>query len=296
MVKRSAPRFSIVIPCFNEERYIEPTLQSLKDQLFKGSFEIIVVDNNCTDNTVAIARKYGAKIVTENQRGVCWARQAGTEAASGEIVISTDADTLLSREWLQNIDQSFKKDKNCVAVAGPCTYIDGPWWGQKYSKLLFAFVSMAYPLFGAPFYVTATNIAFKKSAWNGYHTAMTQGGDELALLHDLKHKGKVVFDNNNPVFTSGRRLNEGLFHSLFVSLLVYYLLAYHLNRLFKRTIIGMAPAYRAPVVKRSRKVWAYSTSLLIILAAFIHLPGRDTLVKQSYESLSQVIRVAKHVL
>lgn len=282
------PRFSVVIPCYNEERFITKTLLSLKHQTFSGNYEIIVVDNNCSDETVNIARKFSAVIVTENNPGVCWARQAGTEMAKGEIIVSTDADTVHSSDWLESIDQSFKRHSDCVAVAGPCTYLDGPWWGKKYTKLLFGSVSIVDKLIGFPFYVTATNIAFKKSAWTGYHTSMTQGGDELALLHDLKSEGKVVFNNSNPVFTSGRRLNKGLLYNIFVSFLLYYLMAYYVNKLFKRRVIGTAPAYRTFKPANKYRVLAYESAIAAIALIFIHLPGHDTLLQQAFETLKKV--------
>lgn len=287
---REKPRFSVVIPCYNEARFIERTLQSLKQQTFNGAYEIIIVDNNCTDNTVEIAKKYHVRVVTENHPGVCWARQAGTAAARGEIVVSTDADTTFRKTWLETIDQAFRR-KDYIAVAGPCIYSDGPWWGKQYPKFLFGTVNLISYLIGRPFYITATNVAFKKSAWDGYHTTLTQGGDELGLLHDLRRKGKVVFNNANPVYTSGRRLYRGLFYNFFMTFLVYYMLAYYLNRLFGRQVMGTAPKIRVipHVTNRWGAMYRWTAAILII--GVIHLPGRDTLLEQSYETATTAIRV-----
>lgn len=245
MKKTSAtPRFSVVIPCYNEEHYIGDTLASLQQQVFDGTFEVIVVNNNCSDGSAKIAKELGARIVYEKRAGVCWARQAGTAAARGEIVISTDADTIFTPQWLQTIDETFKQHSDYVAVAGPCTYRSGPWWGRTYPKLLFRAVDGYCRLFGRPFYITATNIAFKKSFWQGYDVNTPQGGDELSLLRQLRKQGKVAFVRSNPVYTSARRLKRGLLYNLFVTLIFYYLCGYYLDRIFRRTIIGPAPAYR----------------------------------------------------
>jgi glycosyltransferase involved in cell wall biosynthesis len=64
MKHKRSYRFSVVIPCYNEADYIEATLKSLREQSTNASYEIIVVDNNCTDETVAISKRYGAKIVS----------------------------------------------------------------------------------------------------------------------------------------------------------------------------------------------------------------------------------------
>ena len=239
------PRFSIVIPAYNEETYIGNTLDSLQKQDFAGTFETIVVDNNCTDRTTEIVKSYKkVTLIAEKRPGVCWARQAGTEAARGEIIISTDADTTFSSDWLTNIDRQFRKSDKIVAVCGGCQFVNAPWWGRIYPKLLFGAVYGFSLLFKKPFYITATNTAFKKSAWDGYDMEQTQGGDELGLLHKLRNRGEVKFTNKYVVYTSSRRLEHGLWYNLFVTCLYYYLTAYYVNRLFNRRIIGTAPAYR----------------------------------------------------
>jgi glycosyltransferase involved in cell wall biosynthesis len=263
-----APRFSIVIPCYNEARYIADTVNSLRGQAWAGSYEIIVVDNNCTDDTAEIARELGARVVREDHPGVCWARQTGTEVSTGEIVISADADTTYAPDWLTKIDQSFGADERIVAVTGPCRYVGRPLWGRVYARVLFGGVSLVYRMTGRIVYVTATNIAFQKKHWPGYDVNLTQGGDELNLLRDLSARGRVVYDHTNPTYTSSRRLTRGVLYSFFVTLLVYYLLAYLLNRLFKRPVIGTAPAYRNDRSPLSRRL---QTASLVVLSGFLLL-------------------------
>lgn len=244
-MKTTQPKYSIVIPAFNEADYLDKTLKSLKKLNTKIPYEVIVVDNNSTDATPSIAKKHGAILAEELDAGVCYARQRGTELAKGKYVISTDADTTFNTDWLDNIDAVFKANPKFVAVAGPCRYSDGPSWGMAYPYVLFGLVSFVRKITGRVMYVTATNIAFKKSAWAGYNTNLSQGGDELYLLSTLKKKGKVYFNNANPVSTSGRRLKRGLVYNLFVTFLFYYVMEYNLTRVFNRPVIGSAPIIRA---------------------------------------------------
>lgn len=264
-MKQTALRFSVVIPCYNEARYLAATLESLQAQDFAGNYEIIVVDNNCTDDTAAIARAHGVRVVREKHCGVCWARQKGAEAARGEIVVSTDADTTFAPGWLAKIDKAFRKGDSVVAVAGPCRFADGPLWGKAYPRLLFGLVYAGYLATSRPYYITATNTAFKKKYWRGYDTSLTQGGDELDLLRNLRRQGKVVFLPANVTCTSGRRLSRGLFYNFFVTFLVYYLLAYGLNRLFKRQILGSAPAFRDSEIAALRHLQTVGLDAVILL-------------------------------
>jgi len=244
----SHPRFSVVIPAYNEADFLSSCLDSLLAQDFRDPYEIIVVDNNSTDATADVARSRGVTVVHEPKPGVCSARQCGTTAAKGEIVVSTDADTTFGRDWLSRIDRAFRDDPARVAVAGPCRFADPPWWGRVYTAVLFTVVSIVARLTGRILYVTATNIAFRKSEWPGYDTEATQGGDELGLLRELRSRGSVAFVLSNPTFTSSRRLHRGLAYNVVVTCLYYYVLGYALNRLTGRRVVGMAPAFRATEV------------------------------------------------
>jgi glycosyltransferase involved in cell wall biosynthesis len=241
-----------VIPAYNEAEFIGSCLDSLQDQDFDGPYEVIVVDNNCTDGTAELARSRGVTVVQEPRAGVCPARQSGTTAASGEIVISTDADTVFSRDWLSRIDQAFRDDPRRVAVAGPCRFVDPPWWGRVYTFVLFGIVSLVARITGRILYVTATNIAFRKSEWTGYDVEATQGGDEVGLLRSLRSRGPVGFVRTNPTFTSSRRLQRGLAYNILVTCLYYYLLGYALNRLAGRQVVGMAPAFRTRACRHGK--------------------------------------------
>jgi glycosyltransferase involved in cell wall biosynthesis len=245
------PRFSIVIPALNEESYLGECLTSLAEQDFPGTFEVIVVDNNSSDGTAAVARAAGATVVFEPEPGVCQARQRGTELAAGEVIVSADADTIYAPDWLSNIERWFVDNPETIAVGGPCYFHDGPFWGLRLQKMLFGVVGLVQRCRGPVLYVTATNFAFRKDAWTGYDTRLAQGGDELDLLRRLRKRGRVAFNPANPVATSARRMEEGLLYNLTVSFFYYYILGYALNRAFGRPILGMAPPFRRSIKTKS---------------------------------------------
>jgi len=249
-------RFSIIVPAYNEGAYLGRALYSLQRQDYDGNYEIIVVDNNSTDNTAAVAARYGVRVVREPLQGVCAARQRGVDHARGEIIISTDADTTQPRDWLRTIDAGFAASEQVIAVAGPCRYENPSWWAKAYPTLLFGLVAVIYVLTGFVFYISATNIAVRRRAFPGYNPKLTQGGDELDLLRRLRRRGQVKWERHNVVITSARRLERGLLYNFFVTFVIYYLLAYMLNRLSRRQRFGMAPAFRQERLRPVAPVWA----------------------------------------
>ncbi|SDS95673.1 Glycosyl transferase family 2 [Friedmanniella luteola] len=240
----SAPRFSVVVPALDEAAHLGRTLRSLLGQQVDQPVEIIVVDNGSTDGTADVARAHGVRVLHEPRRGVCAARQRGAEAARGAIIVSTDADTVHPSGWLRTIDATFTARPDAVAVAGPCRYDDGPAWTRRYPALLFGLVATVAEATGRVTYVSATNLAVRRSAFPGYDLEQTQGGDELDLLRRLRPQGAVLWDRSNTVTTSARRLQRGALHGFVVSLLGRYLLTYAVNRLVRRRVLGTAPAVR----------------------------------------------------
>jgi len=95
---------SVIIPAYNEEKYIERTLQSLEKQTFK-EFETIVVCNGCTDGTEEIAKKHGCRVINVDERNVSKARNEGVKASKNKKLVFLDADTRISEDMLEKISQ-----------------------------------------------------------------------------------------------------------------------------------------------------------------------------------------------
>jgi glycosyltransferase involved in cell wall biosynthesis len=168
----------VVIPAYNEADYLPAALRSLRAQDFPGAVEVIVVDNGSTDGTADLARRLGARVVEEHGPGVSAARQRGTRAARGEIVVSTDADTVHPPDWLSRLDARFTADLATVAVADPCRYADPPWWAAVVPPLWFAGLAVLHDRLGHVGYITATNVAFRRAGFPGDDVRLTQGGHE----------------------------------------------------------------------------------------------------------------------
>lgn len=265
-------RFSVVVPAYNEADYLGASLRSLQRQDFGGRYEIIVVDNGSSDRTVTVAEAAGVLVLHEPQPGVCAARQCGVESARGEYVVSTDADTVHPIDWLSRIDAQFRSHPEAVAVAGPCRYLDPPWWAGVFPPVWFRAIATVHSLTGRVTYLTATNVAYARAGFPGYDITLTQGGDEVDLLRRIRRMGRIHWDRHNSVDTSSRRMDQGLPHTLIVSYGYYYLFSHLVNRITGHRVIGVAPAIRTndrPAVARRRRRWHLSAvTVLVGLAMF----------------------------
>ena len=127
-------RLSIVIPAFNEERMIERCLRSVTDALAAESApgvtsEIIVADNNSTDNTAALAKQAGAQVVFEPINQIGRARNTGAAVATGEWLLFLDADSTLSPELLSDILDVI--NSGAYVGCGSTLSMPGlPWWAH----------------------------------------------------------------------------------------------------------------------------------------------------------------------
>jgi glycosyltransferase involved in cell wall biosynthesis len=210
---------SVVIPAYNEERCLGRCLQALRAQSYSASrFEIIVVDNGSTDATARIARGFGAQVVGEPVKGIAMARQTGFEAARGEVIISTDADTVAPPFWLTRIAGHFARDLELGAVYGPVYWSDG----RPYERLI-----MQYPVTWALMLSNrmrctlwvGSNFAVRTEAFwqvQGFEDfdGQTLMGEDIYLSLRLSRMTRIIFDPDLVVFASARRTREGYLNFL----------------------------------------------------------------------------------
>lgn len=118
---KSNPKVSIVIPCYNSEKTLKQCLNSVLNQSYKN-YEIILVDNNSTDKTKKIIFKFKEKnkrikYLFEKKIARGAARNFGEKNAKGEIILMTDSDCIVPKNWIQEMIKPIVEE-NTVAVQG----------------------------------------------------------------------------------------------------------------------------------------------------------------------------------
>lgn len=193
-------------------------LQALTEQDYKGKYEIIVVDNNSTDLTPKIASIYGARVIKEKRQGVAFARQSGSLASKGEIIFSTDSDTIVPQNWISQMVAKIVSSPEIVAVGGSCDLIGANTPLKLLTKSLVPLTFLFDKILDYPGTLQGWNSAFRKSAFmqiGGYSTTLAPGeiGEDRDLGKRLRKVGKVKIFFGIKVKTSARRF-VGLLRTL----------------------------------------------------------------------------------
>lgn len=107
------PKYSIIIPVYNVEKYIKKCLDSIFNQTYKD-FEVIVVNDGTKDNSMDIVKKYDTKIINQKNQGLSAARNTGVEYAKGEYILFIDSDDYIQRDLLKKINESTKNNPDII--------------------------------------------------------------------------------------------------------------------------------------------------------------------------------------
>ncbi len=138
---------SVIICTYNRAKYIGNLLESIaKNDIDKSEYEIILVDNNCTDETHAICNAFSQShpditfsYVLEPEQGLSAARNKGIREAKGDILVYIDDDALVDTDYLRIYAEHFANNPKTMAAGGPYEPLyetSAPIWMTSYTKAL----------------------------------------------------------------------------------------------------------------------------------------------------------------
>ena len=179
------PRFSIIIPAYNEARLLPRLLNSIKIAAAaygRDDVEIIVADNFSTDDTPSIAASMGCKVATIRKRRIAAARNGGAKVATGEIFCFIDADSAVHPNTFREIDKAMRKDRYVAGATGVFL--------ERWSIGLIATYLMMLPLLWLTGMDTGVVFCRRKDfhGIGGYNEELFFAED-VAFLYSLKRRG-----------------------------------------------------------------------------------------------------------
>lgn len=197
---------SVLICTYNRAKYIGPLLESVaKNDLAKSEYEIVLVDNNCTDNTREICEAFAKahkdvnfRYVTEPEQGLSAARNKGIKEAKGEVIVYIDDDALVDTWYLRTYAEWFAMHPETMACGGPIEPLyetEEPSWMTPYTKaLLTAWMNYGDKVREYPKgrYPGGGNAAYRKEVFDKvglFNTALGRKGGNL-----MGSEEKDIFD------------------------------------------------------------------------------------------------------
>lgn len=192
------PSVSIVIPAWNEEGQLALCLDLIARQTVKP-FEVIVVDNNSSDGTVAIASRYPfVTVLGEQRQGLVFARDRGFNAAKGEIIGRLDCDSRIAPDWVEQVQRIFN-DTSVDAVSGQVGYHNVCLSGvvDAIDRYIRGYMTRRMGALGEQF-LYGSNMAIRRRSWHAVRSQVChkqQLHEDIDLAAHLAHaKAKVIFD------------------------------------------------------------------------------------------------------
>ena len=189
-------KISFVIPAYNEEACIADCFHSIEAELRTGNFdaEVIIVNNASTDKTRSIAEQFTQfQIVDEPKKGLVFARKAGFDATTGDLIANIDADTRLPKGWLSFVMQTFENDPELVALSGPFIYTDLSTFNRILVKLFYglgySIHSIGNTLFAKGAMLQGGNFIVRRDALieiGGYDTSIVFYGEDTDIARRIR--------------------------------------------------------------------------------------------------------------
>jgi glycosyltransferase involved in cell wall biosynthesis len=211
MIQSKRLLVSVVIPVYNEAARLAACLEAISRQTVRP-YEVIVVDNNSTDDTAAVAGRFGfVTLLSESRQGVVHARDRGFNHAGGDIIARMDADTVLPPDWIARVRDIFRTG-DVSAVSGAPHYYDFPLARLADSIDMALRARLAVKLKDTNF-LWGANMAVKRSDWLKVRGSLCRRNnmhEDFDLGIHLQETGlKVIYDESLLAGVSSRRIDSG---------------------------------------------------------------------------------------
>ncbi|WP_121357603.1 glycosyltransferase [Flavisolibacter nicotianae] len=225
-MENATPKVSVLVPAYNEEKYILKTLEALQQQDYTNC-EVLIINNASTDRTAEVVRSFiyrnhltfKFRLLNEGRQGTQFARECGRKNATGVIIAQLDADCLPSPNWISN-GVKLLQQKGIAAVAGPYDYFDGKFLVRTltyFSQLLVLQpLNTIVQVFRKGGVVIGGNVFIHAAILEragGYNTALCFYGDDVDIALKVSRYGHILFTRKITVKSSSRRYNaKGFFN------------------------------------------------------------------------------------
>ncbi|WKK74871.1 glycosyltransferase [Marivirga salinae] len=205
---------SVIVCTYNRQEYLPECLNHLAEQSAeKADYEVLIIDNNSTDNTATIAHEFinsnpdlNAHYFCEMNQGLTFGRNRGIKEAKGEVLSFIDDDAFVEYNFIKEIKSYFDENQDVSAIGGkisPVYEAEEPKWMSKYLLTLVAALDMGNSpkKFKGTKFPIGANMAFRSTVFKKYGLFNTdlgrrgdvlEGGEEKELFLRLKKHKEII--------------------------------------------------------------------------------------------------------
>ena len=197
-------RFSVIVPVYNVEKYIEKCLNSILNQTYKD-FEIIIVNDGSPDNSQSIVDKYVKnypeiiKSYIKENGGLSDARNFGVKKANGDYLVFVDSDDYINSELLEKLNEEIEKYPDIDIVGYDFNIIDNDYnyvetINKPYFSNLNGEVAIQKLILGKKYFEPAWGFIYRLSFWKENHFEYPKGKlhEDLGLTLEVILKAQKV--------------------------------------------------------------------------------------------------------
>ncbi len=232
------PEISVAVCTYNRADILPKCLESLADQTADSElFEVLIIDNNSTDDTKKIALDFCEKhnnfrYIFEEKQGLSHARNRAINEAKGIYIAYIDDDAIADKEWVEKISSVIQNNKDIAAFGGkilPWYNTEKPkWFKDEFGLHSWGDKHLQLSLQNYPFGLSGSNMIFKKDIlekYNGFSAEYGMTGNKIAFGEESLLFNKMLKNKENIQY--------------FPEIFVYHLVSdksYSLKEAFKRSI------------------------------------------------------------
>lgn len=206
---------SVVIPAHNEAAVLSACLKALAHQKTQHDIEVIVVNNASTDQTETVARSWQNRlnlhIIHEPVKGRGCARRSGFAATKTDIILSTDADSIVPSNWVEKLVSTLLKNPETVAVSGSSYITDGTRLTNWTMRVGMPLSLRLYRLLIGHYMLTGANFAIRRRTYEAAGGFDADQGmlDDVDLAFRVSRIGQILYLKEPKVLTEGDIFKHG---------------------------------------------------------------------------------------
>ncbi len=215
-------RLSVIICTYNRADFLKRALESIAAQTInKDKFELLIINNNSTDNTENIVKDFiennpeiNTRYFVEKNTGLSYARNRGIKESGGDILIFLDDDAIASKNYLSEVMYFFETTSSAAAMGGKVVPVyegDKPSWMSKFIELLVSKLDLGdkNKIFKGGKYPIGANMAIRKDVIDkvgmfdvnlGRKGSQLLGGEEKDIFDRIKKIGDIWYNAKAWVF------------------------------------------------------------------------------------------------